>query len=523
MPPTRVPQPAAMLAFLLAAASTARADVPFFGVVIEAETSVPAHAPAAGRVVSLEAGVGADVKEGQVLARLDIGGQETRGDDTPLAEAEASAAAAIVRLESAKKDYDRARQLREAMLISNAEFDAIESAYKLAQADDASAKRKLESARKGKRQAGAGAPQAAIASPIAGTVIERAVSVGEAVAPGGPDAPFRVTPDPTRMKLTLRLDRESAAKVSVGQKAWLRTSGQRSRVFNGTVSRVEDAEAVVSVENPERLLWPGLDVDGAVTTEGAALAAPALTAEQKAFGDNDAAVVIGIERYPDLPPSEFSGSDAQLVAKYLLALGIRQANLQLLTDAKASYGGIRKTIESWLPGRIKKGSRVFVYYSGHGAPDPASGDAYMVPSDGDPNYLSDTGYPLKRLYEKLGNLPASEVMVVLDSCYSGAGFRSLLAKGARPLVTMAAPANLAPSLAVLTATKAGQISTSSPERRHGLMTYHFLKALSDGKRSLAEAFAYVRPAVEDEAKALNAEQTPELTPSPAEGRFLLRK
>ena len=81
-----------------------------------------------------------------------------------------------------------------------------------------------------------------------------------------------------------------------------------------------------------------------------------------------------------------------------------------------------------------KNGTVFIYYSGHGAPNPKNKDAYLVPYDGDPSFIDQTGYSLKRMYDALGKLPAKEVIVALDSCFSGAGGRSVLAQGARPLV-----------------------------------------------------------------------------------------
>lgn len=174
---------------------------------------------------------------------------------------------------------------------------------------------------------------------------------------------------------------------------------------------------------------------------------------------------------------------------------------------------------------MKTDSRVFIYYSGHGAPDPATGEASLVPYDGDPNYLSVTGYPINRLYDKLGKLQAKEVVIVLDACFSGAGGRSVLAKGTRPLVMVAEGAIMHQNMAVLTATQGTQISTSSPEKGHGLLTYYFVKAIKDGKSDIAEIYEQIKPQIEDEAKALNVQQSPSISPDVAKlkGRFGLRK
>lgn len=241
--------------------------------------------------------------------------------------------------------------------------------------------------------------------------------------------------------------------------------------------------------------------------------------------NNSYAVIIGIESYRGLPKSSFSKQDAVLMKAYLKVFGFEERNIELLTDERASKTDIEKSLEAWLPNRVKKDSTVFIYYSGHGSPDPASGEAYIVPYDGDPNYLVVTGYSLKRLYETLGKLNAREVVVVLDSCFSGAGGRSVLAQGARPLVMMTETTILSSNMAILTATQGSQISTSSPERGHGIFTYYFLKALKDGKKNIAEIYKYIKPQVEDEAKILNVQQSPSLNPGIEKitGRFSLRK
>lgn len=239
---------------------------------------------------------------------------------------------------------------------------------------------------------------------------------------------------------------------------------------------------------------------------------------------NDIAVIVGIEEYQDLPKSDFSSSDAKLIRNYLKALGFQERNIEVLINEKATKSGIEKAIEAWLPNHVKADSKVFIYYSGHGAPEPKTGDAYIVPYDGDPNYLDVTGYSLKRLYEKLAKLRATEVIVVLDSCFSGIGGRSVLAKGARPLVIMSDMPMISKNMVVISASQGNQISTSSPELGHGIFTYYFLKALKEGKKAIVDIYQYVKPLVEDEAKRLNINQSPNITPDieKLKGKFYLR-
>jgi uncharacterized caspase-like protein len=77
----------------------------------------------------------------------------------------------------------------------------------------------------------------------------------------------------------------------------------------------------------------------------------------------------------------------------------------------------------------------------------------------------------------------------------------------------------------LSATQGSQISTSSPDKGHGIFTYYFLKAIKKGNGTLAEIYKYITPQIEDEAKHLNVQQSPSITPDVEllEGRFSLRK
>jgi hypothetical protein len=227
--------------------------------------------------------------------------------------------------------------------------------------------------------------------------------------------------------------------------------------------------------------------------------------------EEDLAVIIGIERYQNIArKSDYSYNDALLVKQYLKALGFQERNIEFLANERATTAGIRKAIEAWLPNNATKGSKVFMYYSGHGAPD-TNGKGYIVPYDGDPNYLEFTGYPLDRLYATLAKLDSDEVMVVIDSCFSGAGGRSVLPTGARPIfMEVKNPILKSDNVAVLSSARMDQISTSYSEKQLGLFTYYFLNALKDNKMTFVEIYDQIKPRVEDEAKRVNIEQSPTL-------------
>jgi len=183
-----------------------------------------------------------------------------------------------------------------------------------------------------------------------------------------------------------------------------------------------------------------------------------------------------------------------------------------------------KYFEKWLPNNVEKDSSVFIYYSGHGAPNVKTGDAYLVPYDGDPSFIEQTGYSLKKLYESLNKLQVKEIIVALDSCFSGAGGKSVMAKGAKPLVLMNLEQDikLSKNMIVMSASSGDQISSTYEEKGHGLFTYFMLKGIKDGIIELGELFNYIKPQVEKIArKVYNNEQSPQLI-APEKQKVFLR-
>lgn len=202
---------------------------------------------------------------------------------------------------------------------------------------------------------------------------------------------------------------------------------------------------------------------------------------------------------------------------HLNAMGYPKRHVVLLKGDAATGNGMRKYLEEWLPRNVKPTSTVFFYYSGHGAPDVETGKAYLVPWDGDASYLKSTAYPVEKLYASLNRLKAKRIVVALDACFSGAGGRSVLAKGARPLITEVDEGFARKGrIALFTAASGSEITTTIEEEGHGIFTYFFLKGLqgaakdASGKITAKSLHEYLKPKVQDEARLQNREQTPTL-------------
>lgn len=245
----------------------------------------------------------------------------------------------------------------------------------------------------------------------------------------------------------------------------------------------------------------------------------------KGYERKDAvALIIGIGKYREekIPAVKYAARDAEVMAKYLENLGgIPKANIQILTNEKASKSDIQAYIEDWLPRRINENSTVFIYYAGHGAPGEQGKSAYIVPYEGQPDFPSQL-YSLQSMFDSLGKLKAKEVVVLLDSCFSGAKGRSITHTGARPLVMK--PADISPlnnKVIVIAGASGSQISSDYDRARHGLFTYSILKGMrgeADKERTgavnLGGLYNYVKTNVSEKASLeLNRDQTPVLLSS----------
>lgn len=208
----------------------------------------------------------------------------------------------------------------------------------------------------------------------------------------------------------------------------------------------------------------------------------------KGAGKSDVAVIFGNKNYKKTSNVDYARNDAlkmkELVTK---TMGFKSENViyvedATLTDFTETFGSQRENEKSKLYNFIKPGvSNVFVYYVGHGAPDikAEKPEAYFVPVDADPQYISASGYKVQALYDNLARLPAKSVTVVLDSCFSGNSPRGLLFKGISALVRVDKSANISAKNSVLmTSTSENQVSSWYSEKQHSLFTYFFIKGLT---------------------------------------------
>ena len=221
---------------------------------------------------------GQEVREGEVLARIDTRNLQAQYDRQDRARAD---------LQLATLNRDKNRTLLESHYISQNTYEATESAYagmvanvKLAEADARLAKISLE--------------DAVIRAPFAGTIAKRHVQPGEKVSP---DSTIVTLVDLRQMVLEAALPAADIPAVSIGQRARFKVGGFGAREFDGEVQRINPITAdgsraitiYIAVPNPNQALKGGMFAQGALTLDNTA---PVLAVPQRAVHEEAGAAFV---------------------------------------------------------------------------------------------------------------------------------------------------------------------------------------------------------------------------------------
>jgi hypothetical protein len=219
------------------------------------------------------------------------------------------------------------------------------------------------------------------------------------------------------------------------------------------------------------------------------------------------AVIIGNAdyQYDDVPNVDFAVRDAAIMKEYLInILGYRESNILYYTNATSaifrSIFGTREVPDGRLARYIKKDeSDVFIYYSGHGAPDINDKRAFFVPVDCHPGDVRINGYELDLFYENLSKIKARSITIAIDACFSGGSQAGMLINNASPIgIATSNPVLNNDAVTIFVSSTGDQISSWYPEKKHGLFTYFFLKGLRgaadenlDKQITASELFSFV--------------------------------
>ncbi|MEE9255707.1 MAG: caspase family protein, partial [bacterium] len=234
------------------------------------------------------------------------------------------------------------------------------------------------------------------------------------------------------------------------------------------------------------------------------------------------AVVIGVNKYLNVPSLRYAVGDAKAFADFLTGhLGVPNKNVTMLLDEKVTLRSLRTTLGVTLRKAAGPKDTVIIYYAGHGGTEPDDQDRdgdglekYLLPHDADPEALFGTAMSMGGLQSVFRRIRSERLVFIADACYSGAvGGRTILSSR-RATVSDQFMNRLSKGKGriILSAAGANQVAQEDEKLGHGVFTYYLIKALKgagdrdgDGYVTVDEAYDYVSKAV---PKATGQSQTP---------------
>ena len=238
--------------------------------------------------------------------------------------------------------------------------------------------------------------------------------------------------------------------------------------------------------------------------------------KSKVTNDKTFAVIIANENYQNTSNVPFAINDGRVFMQYCEnTLGIPTRNIHYVPNA--TLNNMRGEIH-WLENVLRSyegEAKAIFYYAGHGVPDEASKDSYLLPVDGLGTNVK-TGYKLDDLYASLGTLPSKSITVFLDACFSGATrSEEMLTPSLRGVVIKSNTSTPKGNVVVFSAAQGNETAIPYNDESHGMFTYYLLKKLQEtsGKVSYQELSEYIYRNVRQQSSVIGKTQTPTVIPS----------
>ncbi len=238
---------------------------------------------------------------------------------------------------------------------------------------------------------------------------------------------------------------------------------------------------------------------------------PSLIPSDVDFG-NYYALVIGNDDYQQLPDLESAINDADAVSETLE----KRYAFNVTTLRNANRYQILSALNQ-LTATLTKRDNLLVYYAGHGELDRVNQVGHWLPVDAEPenpaNWLS-----TRSLTDQLNRMKARHIIVVADSCYSGALTRSAVTQLKQGELTEERVQWLRAQLGlrVRTALTSGGLKPvlDSGDGKHSLFAKSLLDVLNSNKGVLDGLSLYqaISARVVQEARELDFDQMPEYAP-----------
>ncbi len=233
-----------------------------------------------GTVAKIYADYNSVVKKGDLLAELDPSLFQANVDQSTakLNNAKATYSKAASMLNYKRNNYQRYKHLYEKNYVSKDEVELALANYLQAQAEVSAASAEVSAAQASLNNNLTNLRYSKITSPVDGTVISRAVDVGQTVAASfNTPTLFEVAKDLTQMQIETSVSEADIGKIKVGQPANYTLDGYQDKIFEGSVTQVRLASTttnnvvtytvIISVDNSEGFAIPGMSANVSIITK----------------------------------------------------------------------------------------------------------------------------------------------------------------------------------------------------------------------------------------------------------------
>ncbi len=244
---------------------------------LSAISTVTVGSQISGQVTDVLVDYNSEVKKGEVLARIDPSTYEAQIEqgNAQIANAQASLKQAQATLANAELDYTRKADLGRQKLVAQSDVDLARAARDQARAQVNAAQASIRQQTASTQTTRVNLDRTVIRSPVDGVVLTRTIEPGQTVA-ASLQAPelFTIAEDLSKMKIELAVDEADIGQVKVGQAVSFTVNAFADRQFRGqvqqvrlsatTTSNVVTYPVVVSVDNSDGTLLPGLTVNAEI-------------------------------------------------------------------------------------------------------------------------------------------------------------------------------------------------------------------------------------------------------------------
>ena len=269
-------------------------------------------------------------------------------------------------------------------------------------------------------------------------------------------------------------------------------------VLPATISN-DDAyaqQSPIQVSTPVKEIKEKSSKEKSILTSDVDINIPLTNIENK----NTFVLIVANEDYEFVDDVEFAINDGKSFREYCIkTLGVPERQVWLYENASLGIisSGVNKMVQAM---NIFNDAKAIIYYCGHGIPDEKTGDAYIIPVDGQGTDVSSC-YSLNKLYKTMASAKTANVTYFMDACFTGANRDGSMLVAARGVAREPKKEVITGNAVVFSAASGDETAMPFKEKGHGMFTYFLLKKLQDTKGDVTygELAEYINENVKKEA------------------------